>query len=255
MDVSTAGSPGDPECTEQRVERATRAAGLAPAGGIGGRKGRKRILILAVTVAAAVVVVRTTPLQEWFGNIQKWKDWIDSYGIAALAVFFVASVSVVAMGLPRYFICAVAGMLFGFLQGVSMALASTVLGAYCTYAFAHWGGRHWAERQIARYKMLQSLSRRPGIGGVFLIRQLPVPGLVPNLFMGVIAVPQKTFLIGTLLGYIPSTIIVTLIGSGIGKESLMHSLGQITASILLLAVASWGIMLLRKRFVGGNRNV
>lgn len=248
--LAVARGPGD------NVRAAAAGASAIPgSGGPGSSQGRKRMIILALGVAAAILVVHLTPLKEWVANIQEWKTWIERWGISGPAVFLAGAALLVACGLPRTLVSAAAGMLFGFIEGVSLALIGSVFGSYGTFLFAHWGGRHWAETQIERYPRLKSLTRKPGIAGVFLIRQLPLPGIVPNLFLGVIAVPHRKFLIGTALGYLPSTIIVALIGSGVGKASLTHSLGQISASLLALALFSWLIMYIRRRVTARRETV
>jgi uncharacterized membrane protein YdjX (TVP38/TMEM64 family) len=88
---------------------------------------------------------------------------------------------------------------------------------------------------------------KPSVGSIFVARQLPVPGIVPNVLLGVLNTSHLTFLIGTFLGYLPSNIPVALAGSSMGKESLMKAIGQVSTAMLALGVFSALIMWIRRR--------
>jgi uncharacterized membrane protein YdjX (TVP38/TMEM64 family) len=87
----------------------------------------------------------------------------------------------------------------------------------------------------------------PSVLTVFLVRQLPIAGVVPNLVLGVTPVKHRVFLIGSFLGLLPATVLVSLIGSGLGKPSLLHSLGQLTTALAVLALAAVLVWRLRPR--------
>lgn len=148
----------------------------------------------------------------------------------------------VACGMPRLVLAAAAGLLFGFAEGCLTALIIALAGSWGACLFARWGGGKWAADVLQRRPKLAALLRQPGIADIFLLRQLPVPGLLPNLLCGLTRVPHRTFLLGSLAGFLPSTIAVTLIGSSLGKESLDKALGQIAAAMLALGIAGWGIV-------------
>lgn len=144
--------------------------------------------------------------------------------------------------MPRLVLAAAAGLLFGFAEGCLTALIIALAGSWGACLFARWGGGKWAADVLQRRPKLAALLRQPGIADIFLLRQLPVPGLLPNLLCGLTRVPHRTFLLGSLAGFLPSTIAVTLIGSSLGKESLDKALGQIAAAMLALGIAGWGIV-------------
>ena len=153
------------------------------------------------------------------------------------------------MGVPRLALCGLAGVLFGFAGGMSIAMLSGVLGSYGAFLLARWGGRDIAERRLAGSSpRLRAVLANPSIMSIFIARQLPVPGIVPNVLLGLLPTPHRTFLLGTILGYLPSNAIVALAGSSLGKDSLQTAIAQVTLSMAGLGAFSLMLVWLRRRF-------
>jgi uncharacterized membrane protein YdjX (TVP38/TMEM64 family) len=74
-----------------------------------------------------------------------------------------------------------------------------------------------------------------------------VPGFVLNLLLGMTSVKHRVFLAGTLLGYLPLNIALTLVGSGLGKESLAQSLKQVLAALAVINLLAWVVMRMVKK--------
>lgn len=198
----------------------------------------RRLLILALVVLALLLGLHFTPLSAWMDDVRALKQTVQSYGWKAYALFWLGSVSAIAIGVPRLALCGIAGMLFGFVGGSLVALASGVLGSYGAFLLARWSGRDWAERKLAgATDKLRAVLAKPTVGSIFVARQLPVPGILINVLIGVLPTAHSTFLLGTSLGYLPSTAIVALAGSSLGKESLGIAITQVS-----LAMASLGAL-------------
>ncbi|MEZ5852781.1 MAG: VTT domain-containing protein [Hyphomicrobiaceae bacterium] len=199
----------------------------------------RRLLVLAVFILGALLALHFTPLKAWMEDIRSLKARIDDYGLLADAAFVAISMAAIALGVPRLALCGLAGTLFGFVEGALVALIASVLGSYGAFLLARWGGRAWAERKLAgATERLQGTLAEPTIANIFIARQLPVPGIVPNVLLGLMPTPHRTFLIGTFLGYLPSNAIVALAGSSLGKESLTKAIMQVSLSMMGLALLS-----------------
>lgn len=211
------------------------------------RRETVRLLVLGLGVTGVVALLHFTPLRSWLANAQEWKAHVHQFGWKAHAVFVVGSVVGIALGVPRLVLCLAGGALFGFVEGLIVAQITALLGSYGTFVFARWGGRDWALRKLQKFPSLEKFIRHPTMSTIFILRQLPVPGLAANLLLGLVEVSHRTFLIGSFFGYIPSNAIVSLIGSSMGKESAEKALGQVTVSLLLLAALSVVTVQVRKR--------
>ena len=66
-----------------------------------------------------------------------------------------------------------------------------------------------------------------------------VPGLVLNVLLGMTPVRHSRFLLGTLLGYLPLNVAFSLVGSGLGKESITHTLVQLLGAMAVINIAAW----------------
>jgi len=203
--------------------------------------GRKFLLFIAVA-ALCVAVFHLTPLREYLTDVQQWRARVAESGIWGLLLFFLVITVLIAMGVPRLIFCALAGLLFGFGRGLLVAQAGCILGSYGTFLFARWAGRPWVSKKMARHEKLKALVENPTFGTVVLVRQLPITCAVPNTLFGVTRIGHGLYLVGTFVGMLPSTVIVTLIGSGLGKESLQGALFQISlamAGLSLVAILLW----------------
>ena len=212
-----------------------------------------RFIIMALVVAACLAIFHLTPLKHYATDVIAWKDEIKGTGIWAPLVFLGLTTVLIAVGLPRLLFCALGGMLFGFWQGFLLGQFASLFGSYATFVFARWGGRDWVRQRIAQDGRLHKLLKHPSLFSVFLVRQLPIAGVVPNLVLGLTHVRHRVFLLGSFLGYLPSAAWVALIGSGIGKQSLPHAMFHITLAMLGLGGASTIAWYIRRRLTSGAK--
>lgn len=212
------------------------------------RKETRRLIIGACLVAGIIALLYFTPLKQWLESVRELKDRIDQYGWKAHAIFIFGSVAGIAVGVPRLVLCGLGGFLFGFVEGLLASQFAGVLGSYGAFLITRlWAPKQWVQRKLANSDRLKSVLEKPSIGSIFVARQLPVPGIVPNVLLGVLNTSHLTFLIGTFVGYLPSNIPVALAGSSMGKESLMKAIGQVSTAMLALGIFSALIMWIRRR--------
>ena len=213
----------------------------------------RRLALLAAIVLALLLALHFTPLKDWLDDVQALKQHVQAYGWKAYVGFSLASVAAIAVGVPRLVLCGVAGALFGFVAGGLVSLVSSVAGSYGAFLLARWGGRDWAERKLAGASTgLRRLLAKPSIGSIFIARQLPLPGILINVMIGVLPTRHRTFLLGTFAGYLPSTAIVALAGSSLGKESLAVAIGQVSLAMASLGGLTALLIWLRGRYGSGG---
>ncbi len=213
-------------------------------------KSEKKLLFMTLVVVACIVLVHFTPLKSLTSDVA-WKAHIQALGMWASSIYFIVSVALIAIGIPRMFLCWLAGVLFGFQTGVIIGQFSALFGSYATFVFARWGGREWVQKRIEKSQRLRSMLNKPSTFTIFLVRQLPIAGILPNLILGLTPVKHRYFLLGSFLGYLPSSILVAVIGSSFGKgltkDSFQHSIWQITAAMVGLGATSLVVWYLRKK--------
>lgn len=208
-------------------------------------KERRQIVMLVLVVAAFMLLAHFTPLRAWLENAQAWKRYVREFGWMSQAAFFGATALAVMLGVPRLALCGMAGLLFGFAEGLAISLAGSTLGSYGTFLLVRRGFRKSVAEQAQKRPWLAKLLEKPSLLKVFWVRQLVLPGVVLNAVMAVSETRHRTFLAGTLLGYIPLNVAATLVGSGLGKSSLAQSAVQLMAALAVINVVVW---LLWRRF-------
>lgn len=199
----------------------------------------KRVLTLVAVVALFMLLAHFTPLKAWITNVQVWKTFVNDLGWAAHLSFMLATALGVLIGLPRLPLCAGAGLVFGFVEGLALSLAGSVLGSYGTFLMTRAGARRAVLARAARWPWLAGLLKEPSLMKVFWVRQMMLPGIVLNVLLGVSAVSHRLFLAGTTAGYLPLNVAFTLVGSGLGKGSLAHSLTQLLGALAVVNGVGW----------------
>ena len=229
------GEPGEEETMAVLGEEARKGLG----------KERRQIVMLVLVVAAVMLVAHFTPMRAWLQNAQEWKRYVKEFGWMSRAIFLGGTALAVMMGLPRLPLCGVAGLLFGFTEGVVLSLVGSTLGAYGAFLGVRYGFRKGVAAQAEKRPWLGKMLKKPSLLKVFWVRQLVLPGVVLNAVLGVAETRHRVFLAGTFLGYIPLNVAATLVGSAPGKASLSETVMQLMAALAVINVVVW---LLWRRF-------
>jgi uncharacterized membrane protein YdjX (TVP38/TMEM64 family) len=168
------------------------------------------------------------------------------------AIALVAAGAVLtAAGLPRQAVAFAGGFVFGVWTGTAVSLLAQMIGCALDYAAAHGLLAAWAMRRLSRGGRLANVHRQLAahpFTATLTLRLLPVGNnVVVNLLAGVAGVRVVPFMAGTLLGYVPQTVIFALLGSGvqIGRGA------QLAAAVgLFVLAAAVGVVLWRKEGQG-----
>lgn len=170
-------------------------------------------------------------------------------GVRGWLLFLAAGVLVCAVGLPRQTVCFAGGIAYGVVQGTALSLLATVAGALLVFLWARLAGRDWARRRLSgnRSGWLARLDRRvraQPFTTILFVRLLPVgSALLLNLAAGVLGLRVLPFLLATLLGSLPQTLIFVLLGSG---TRIGHGTQVMLAIALFAASTLVGLLLMRR---------
>jgi uncharacterized membrane protein YdjX (TVP38/TMEM64 family) len=170
---------------------------------------------------------------------------VIGHGLAGQAVFVLAGALVCAIGLPRQAVAFAGGYAFGAVWGVAIAMLAQLLGCIADFLWARLLARDWARRRAHGWmKRLDAFLTAHPFSTSLTLRLLPVGNnLALNLIAGVAGVAFFPFLAGTLIGYLPQTIVFVLLGGGVQVARGM----QVTVAIALFAASLLlGIFLLRR---------
>ena len=191
-------------------------------------------LILILTLAGVFYGLKALGLSSALDE-----TWADAYlrgkGAYGYVLFLAVAAIFTAVGLPRQIIAFLGGYTFGFMTGTLLALLGTSLG--CVLAFYY--ARFMAQSSIARryghrIEKINAILRTNPFTMTLLIRCLPVgSNVLTNLVAGVSTVPAGWFFLGSMLGYIPQTVIFALVGEGVHVDPVFHT--ALGAGLFLLS--------------------
>ena len=186
-----------------------------------------RASVLFFSLVMVGYVLNSTDLGAVFDEA-----WIDVYvrgqSLDGYIIFVSLGLVFTALGFPRQIISFLAGYAFGFLQGVGLALIATLLGCVAAFYFARFIGRDFFVNRFSdKVRSIDIFLNQNPLAMTLLIRFLPLgSNLASNLAAGISGVRPSPFFLGSLIGYLPQTIVFSLIGSGISMDPVFRiSLG------------------------------
>jgi uncharacterized membrane protein YdjX (TVP38/TMEM64 family) len=201
-------------------------------------------LVLIVTFAAIGFLLEGLGLRDALDT-----HWIDAevkgQGLRGDVLFVVIGALAVCIGLPRQGVCFLAGYAFGFAEGLLWSSLASMLGCITTFFYARFMGRSFiAARFPERIARIDAFLAGNAFAMTLLIRLLPVgSNVITNLAAGVAGVRAIPFFLGSMLGYLPQTVVFALLGSGIQVDPVF----RIGASVVLFVTSGvMGVWLFRR---------
>jgi uncharacterized membrane protein YdjX (TVP38/TMEM64 family) len=176
-------------------------------------------------------------------DMSQLQVWLKAWGIWAPFVYILLYVIATVLILPSTALNLLGGALFGSWWGTFWTSLAAILAAIAAFAFTRTVGREVvAQRLAGRWQAMDAEVQRGGCFYMFAVRLIPVMpyGLV-NFAAGLTSVSFKDYLLGTVLGTVPSVLPFVLLGSS-GIRAIKT--GDIWP--LMLAFALTGIL------VGGS---
>ncbi len=175
--------------------------------------GAAALLALAVT---AVVVVRRLGIDGL--TPAAVQDAVRAVGMWAPALFLGLQVLITIGPVPRTIFTVAAGLLFGSVTGVVLAVTATALAAVVAFWLVRLTGGALVERYADRGPVVWTRRRldRSGLLAVTSLRLIPaLPFSLLNYAAGLSGVRFGPFLFGTVLGTAPGTIALVVLGDAV----------------------------------------
>lgn len=217
----------------QRTLRNMRSALLAT----GRQMSRTRIVLTALTIVILVAVVVLVPLP----TAVQMRDWAGTLGPWFPSAFLGAHIVVTVFPFPRTAFTLAAGLLFGPALGIGIAVVASTVSAVIALLLVRAAG--WQLNRLVNNPRITSLDqtlRYRGWPAVLSLRMIPaVPFSVLNYAAGSSAVRVLPYTLATLIGLIPGTAAVVILGDAMtGNVSpLLIVVSLVTASLGIAGLA------------------
>jgi uncharacterized membrane protein YdjX (TVP38/TMEM64 family) len=173
-------------------------------------------------------------------NVENLKLFIDGFGPWAPIVYVVIYTISSPIPFLATVISAAAGLLFGLVPGMLLAMFSAVVSSIIPFYLARSLGREWVEGRLKSDQLKATYQKSEGQGGflfVLLMRLIPVlPWEVQNYVAGLTKVKIPVFLLGTLIGIIPGSFALVFLGDSISDPSSWQFFAAIGINIIFFLI-------------------
>ncbi|MGE2713808.1 TVP38/TMEM64 family protein [Mycolicibacterium litorale] len=207
-----------------RIARATVAAAAL-------QVSRRRLVAIAAAIVILVAVAWWVPIP----NALELRDWATSVGAWFPLVFLATHVVVTTFPFPRTAFTLAAGLLFGPLLGIGIAVAASTVSALLAVLLIRALG--WQLSNLVSHPAVDRIDvrlRRRGWPSVIALRLIPaVPFAVLNYAAGASAVRLLPYSLATVVGLLPGTAAVVVLGDALT--------GQVNPLLVLISAATAGV--------------
>ncbi len=200
----------------------------------GRRSDLLKLFAIAAFFAAVMVLLRHPTFREKVFDIEMVRGGLQSGGWRAQTIFLAVAAAGIALGVPRLWVCAVAGSLYGALLGAAVAQLASLIGAALGYGAGRWLLQGSASRLLpARLVKWREKFQANAFYWVLCLRLIPISNAgATSIFCGALRVPVGPYLAASFLGQLPYAIGFALMGSSAAKENAV----QFAAGLAVLAL-------------------
>ncbi|OBH10733.1 TVP38/TMEM64 family protein [Mycobacterium sp. E1747] len=188
---------------------------------------------ITLLIAAASWLPLPTPVQM--------RDWAQSVGPWFPLAFLAAHIVVTVVPVPRTAFTLAAGLLFGPLLGVALAVGASTASAVIAMLLVRAAG--WRLNRLVRHRSIDTVDerlRQRGWLAILSLRLIPaVPFSAINYAAGASTVRLLPYTLATLGGLLPGTAAVVILGDALAghPNSLLYLVSLCTAALGLTGLA------------------
>jgi len=178
------------------------------------RRGRARMVAAAAVAVVLIAVVKTLPVDRY---LLDFVGWIRGAGWVGIVIFTLAYGLACVLFLPGSILTLGAGFAYGVVAGTPIVWFAANLGAVAAFLLGRTLARDWVAARIAgnaRFAAIDRAVGRQGLRIVLLTRLSPVfPFNLLNYAFGVTGVGLRDYVLGSLVGMLPGTVMYVYLGS------------------------------------------
>ena len=206
---------------------------VAIASGGGWRSPDRRRTLVRVAIVSAVL--GAAGLVLWLGVPERLSldqlrgqrilliGFVHAHPWESVLLYVVAYTLVVSLSVPGALVMTLTGgFLFGGVEGAAAAVSGVSLGCIVMFLVARTalggGLSAWLSARSATLRRLEAEMRHHPFTTILALRLIPAaPICLVNLAAGFVRAPVAPFAAATILGVIPSTVLYTYVGAGLGR--------------------------------------
>ena len=209
---------------------------------------RARIVVKSLSLIASLALLGYLFNASDLGSSVN-EAWIDArvrgHGLNGALLFLLMGGLFTAIGLPRQIIAFLGGYAFNIVLGTLLAALAALFGCMLAFAYARFFGKDILRARLGeRVVRFDRFVHDHPVSMTVLIRLLPAgSNFATNLAAGISSIRAPYFFTGTFIGYLPQTLVFSLVGSG---AYLAPALKLAFAVGLSIASGALGVWLYRR---------
>jgi uncharacterized membrane protein YdjX (TVP38/TMEM64 family) len=156
--------------------------------------------------------------RQWLHELRQWLQGSElGSGLwSSSMVFVVLGATAISVGVPRLWVSGAAGVIYGLTLGSILALASSTIGAAILFFLGRRMLAGLVERRFSgRTAVWRARFRADAFWWVLYCRLFPMSNAtLTSLLCGACQIPVTPYLLASLLGFVPLTLVFAAFGSG-----------------------------------------
>jgi uncharacterized membrane protein YdjX (TVP38/TMEM64 family) len=176
------------------------------------------LLLLAAAAFFLFDVHRLLSFDEIVQHRHALRAWQQENQALAVVAFIGVYVSAVVLSVPgAIWLTIISGFLFGPVAGTTYAVLAGTVGASIVFLIARFvAGDLLRARAGGAVARMENGFRENALSYMLVLRLLPIfPFWLVNLVPALLGVRLQTYVLGTVVGVVPGSIVYTLLGSGL----------------------------------------
>lgn len=210
-------------------------------------RGKRIALGAAFIIALGLFFAFDGPRYLNLATLKAHRDTLAAFAeqhfLAAVLLGFTIYVSAVTLSLPGVVVLSLtAGFVFGRWVGSAIVLAAGTLGATIVFLGARYLFADWARRRLGNLgEKINARFMENAFYYLLFLRFVPVlPFFAVNLAPALTTIPTRTYILATMIGIVPGTLVFVNLGEALGRiDSVwgLLSVRTLTAFLLLAPLA------------------
>jgi uncharacterized membrane protein YdjX (TVP38/TMEM64 family) len=209
----------------------------------------RKLLILAAFVAVVAAFFfldlgKYLTLESLKANKERLADLRSANAFLFAAVFVLLYIVQTAFSLPGAAILSLAaGAIFGVFQGTLFVVSGATIGAVLAFLVSRTLLRDWVVRKFGRrMEGIDRGLRENGLSYLLFLRLVPAfPFFLVNLASGITGLPLRTYVLGTLFGIMPGSLVFVNAGASLAA---IETVQQVASPRVLGSFALLGLFAL-----------
>ena len=198
---------------------------------------KKEIVLISIVLVCMFILYKLNIFK--FSNPEKFKDYIQSFGVWAPIVYIVLFTIVPLTLFPDSILAISGGLAFGLGWGSIYTMIGALMGATLAFFITRTIGNSAINNLMdKKFKGAKKYTDKMGIEVILLLRLIPLfPFDIVSYLAGLSNIKFKKYIIGTIIGTIPGILIFNNIGEQIMDCTSFGFVGSILLLVMLFLIS------------------